>query len=365
LKKIFIISGEASGDLHGSNLIKNLLEQNPDLIIQGWGGDLMEANGMSVLKHIKELAIMGFKEVVLKLKTVLNNLELCKKQITDFQPDAIIFIDFPGFNLRIAEWAKKSGYKTIYYIAPQVWAWKENRVKLIKKYVDELIVILPFEVEYFKKHGINAFYTGHPLLDAVQQFEEGNPANIHKKEGICILPGSRKQEISRMLPIMLEGANQFGAESISIAGSGHIDKSFYNPLINQQNARLFSSQTYNLLSSSHSGIIKSGTSTLEAALFLLPEVVCYKGSNLSYQVAKRVIKIPYISLVNLILDKPLVKELIQNEVTPHNIFKELELLEDENHRAYMESEYLKLRDKLGNNGVSARIAEFILGSINN
>ncbi|HLU87909.1 MAG TPA: lipid-A-disaccharide synthase [Taishania sp.] len=368
-QKFYIIAGEASGDLHASNLMKAMLEINPACDFRFWGGDEMSKINSNRVKHIKELAFMGFVEVLMNLKTILGNLSFCKKDILAYKPDAIILIDYPGFNLRIAEWAKKEGIKVIYYISPQVWAWKQNRVHTIKKVVDEMYVILPFEKDFYKKFDYDVTYIGHPLLDAIEQYKENHSesAFISKNQLsdspiIAILPGSRKQEVSKKLPIMLEAIKQFEGYQFVIAGAPSLDQAYYEPFLkNKPNIRIVYNQTYDLLSNSEAAVVTSGTATLETALFEVPEVVCYIGSPISYLIAKQLIKIKYISLVNLIMDKEVVKELIQQECNPSSIAQELkQLIKGGLKREKQLEEYRKLKQLLGGGGASKQIAQAVL-----
>ena len=328
--KYYVIAGEASGDLHGSNLLKQLYAKDTDAEVRCWGGNLMEATGATLVKHYKELAFMGFVEVLANLRTIFKNIAFCKQDIESYQPDVLILIDYPGFNLRIAKWAKSKGLKVVYYISPQVWAWKENRVKMMRQCIDLMMVILPFEKPYYKdKWQWDVNYVGHPLLPVIENFKSGNKNAVIKatRPLVAILPGSRKQEISVKLPVMLEATKQFTDCDFVVAKAPGLDDSFYNDMLAPfSNVKWVSNQTYQLLSEADAAIVTSGTATLETALFEVPEVVCYKGNAISYAIAKRIITIKYISLVNLIMDKPLVKELIQYDMTTENIVKELKLL---------------------------------------
>jgi lipid-A-disaccharide synthase len=325
--KYYIIAGEASGDLHGSNLIKAIFKKDAHASIRCWGGDLMEAAGGQLIKHYRDLAFMGFIEVVKNLPVILKNIKFCKSDIQKSNPDILILIDYPGFNLRIAEWAKLNGYKVIYYISPQVWAWKSNRVKKMKKYIDKMFVILPFEKQYFQhKWKWDVEYIGHPLIEAIQHFRKAytQPILSFDKPVIALLPGSRKQEIKVKLPIMLEVCSRFPDYHFVIAKAPGIDEDFYDELIcGHENISYVINQTYPLLQIATAALVTSGTATLETALFKVPQIVCYKGSKISYEIARRVIRIKYISLVNLIMDSPVIKELIQDDLTPDNIAKEL------------------------------------------
>lgn len=368
--KYYIIAGEASGDLHGSNLIKNLTKLDSNADIRFWGGDLMEQAGGTLVKHYRDLAFMGFAEVVLNLKTILNNIRFCKKDIAQFKPDVLIFIDYPGFNMQIAKWAKKQGIKTHYYISPQIWAWKENRIKAIKRDVDKMYVILPFEKEFYEqKHHFPVEFVGHPLIDAIHnrsktdehQFKQTN--NLSDKPIIALLPGSRKQEISKMLRLMLSVVDDFKDYQFVIAGAPSQDFEFYKPFLTTPNVKFVSNKTYDLLSVSTAALVTSGTATLETALFKVPEVVCYKGSWVSYQIAKRIITLKYISLVNLIMDKEVVKELIQNQLNQKNLSFELNKLLNPQTRAVVLKDYEALETKLGGIGASEKTAKFIINDI--
>ena len=362
--RYYIIAGEASGDLHGSNLIKELQRLDNHIQIRCWGGDKMQATGATLVKHYKELAFMGFVEVLMNLRTIFHNLKICKEDILAFHPDTLILIDYPGFNLRIAEWAKKQGIKVVYYISPQVWAWKESRVKMIRNSVDKMIVILPFEKDFYKKWDYEVEYVGHPLVKVIDDFKANNhvPSPFGDKNLIAILPGSRRQEISVKLPVMLRVAKHFPEYQFIVAKAPSIEDEFYHSfLADYSNVTSISGQTYELLSMAKAAIVTSGTATLEAALFNIPEVICYKGSPVSYQIAKRLIKVKYICLVNLIMDKVVVKELIQHDFTEANITKELGLLlNDEQKLQQINSDYTALKTLLSHGGnASANAAKSI------
>ena len=368
--KYYIIAGEASGDLHGSNLMKALLEEDPKAAIRFWGGDLMQSVGGTLVKHYRELAFMGFIEVVFNLKTIFNNIRFCKKDIATFQPDAIIFIDYPGFNMRIAKWAKEQGIPTHYYISPQIWAWKENRIAAVKRDFDYLYVILPFEKEFYEtKHNFPVTFVGHPLLDAIQNqsvisredFIEEN--KLEDKPIIALLPGSRKQEISKMLSVMLSVVGDFEDYQFVIAGAPSQEHAFYLTYLKSKNVHFLSNKTYDLLNHATAALVTSGTATLEAALFKVPEVVCYKGSWASYQIAKRIITLKYISLVNLIMDREVVKELIQEECNSKNIKSELQKVLSPDHRNSLLANYKLLEEKLGGGGASKKTAQLIVRSL--
>lgn len=361
--KYYLIAGEASGDLHGSNLIRQMKQLDTAADIRCWGGDLMQQAGGHVVKHYRDLAFMGFVEVAMNLRTILRNMDRCKEDIKAFQPDVLVLIDYPGFNLRIAEWAKKEGYKIVYYISPQVWAWKESRVKKIKECVDKMIVILPFEQDFYRKWQYEVEFVGHPLVEVIKA-EKAKPVEISfsDKPIIAILPGSRKQEVSIKLPIMLTMAKYFPEYQFVIAQAPSLDDEFIQGLIGQHpNVTTVKNQTYALLRQAQAALVTSGTATLETALFGVPEVVCYKGSAISYFFAKRLIKVKYISLVNLVMDKPVVKELIQNELTEENLLKALTLLlKDEQTRQQMQADYAALWSRLGERNASRLAAEIIV-----
>ncbi len=368
--KYYIIAGEASGDLHGSNLMKSIYQEDNEADIRFWGGDLMQNVGGTLVKHYKELAFMGFLEVILNLKTILNNIKICKTDIETFQPDVLIFIDYPGFNMRIATWAKERNIPTHYYISPQIWAWKENRIKAIKRDVDYMYVILPFEKEFYeKKHNFPVSFVGHPLIDAINDRVEVhkdkfiNQYNLDAKPIIALLPGSRKQEISKMLSGMLAIVKDFPDYQFVIAGAPSQDFSFYEPFLKKDNVHFISNKTYDLLSVSHAALVTSGTATLETALFKVPEVVCYKGSWISYQIAKRIITLKYISLVNLIMDKEVVKELIQDDFNPKNLKKELAKILVGEERKKMIENFAILEQKLGGIGASSVTAKKIVSTL--
>lgn len=368
--KYYIIAGEASGDLHGSNLMKAIYKEQPDADIRFWGGDLMQAAGGTLVKHYRELAFMGFVEVLFNLRTILNNIDICKKDIEYFKPDAIIFIDYPGFNMRIAQWAKQKGIPTHYYISPQIWAWKENRIKAIKRDVDQMYVILPFEKDFYeKKHGFPVEFVGHPLIDAIHARTEISQSEfiaqnkLEDKPIIAILPGSRKQEITKMLEVMLSVTKDFPDYQFVIAGAPSQEYAFYQQFLKDKSVHFISNKTYDLLSHATAALVTSGTATLETALFKVPEVVCYKGSWASYQIAKRIITLKYISLVNLIMDKEVVTELIQDECNTKNIRKELQKLLEPESRKKLLTEYELLEAKLGGTGASEKTARLIIRNL--
>ena len=367
--KYYIISGEASGDLHGSNLIKELQKLDSLADIRCWGGDLMAATGATLVKHYRDLAFMGFTEVIKNIGTIFKNISFCKKDIASYQPDVLILIDYPGFNLRIAEWARKQGLKIVYYISPQIWAWKENRIHSIKKNVDKMLVILPFEKEFYKKWNFDVEYVGHPLIEVIDRFKEDNTGlNLNDNEQvIALLPGSRKQEILKKLPIMLEVAKHFPSHVFMVAKAPGLDDDFYKQLLEPyNNVRSVSNKTYDLLFSAKAALVTSGTATLETALFNVPEVICYKGNRISYLIARQLIKIKYICLVNLIMDKEVVKELIQDDLTVQNLVTELDkLLHDEAKKRQLQKDYNDLRELLSAGGhASANAARSVYAMIN-
>lgn len=359
--KYYIIAGEASGDLHGSNLIKELKKLDTSAAIRCWGGDKMQAAGGELVKHYRELAFMGFTEVLMNLRTIFRNLAFCKEDILQHKPDVLILIDYPGFNLRIAKWARQQGLKIIYYISPQVWAWKENRVPMMKQCIDKMLVILPFEKDYYKqKWNWEVEYVGHPLVEVVasrqsavgsQQSAVG-PLAVGHRPVVALLPGSRKQEILKKLPIMLEVSKNFPDHQFIVAKAPSVEDAFYNDILKDYaNVSHVADQTYALLMQAKAALVTSGTATLETALFGVPEVVCYKGSAISYQIARRIVKVKYISLVNLIMDKLVVKELIQEKLTPKNLNEELQrLLFDESRIHELEKDYAALKELLSAGG---------------
>jgi lipid-A-disaccharide synthase len=369
----YVIAGEASGDLHGSNLIKAIKQTDVDASFRCWGGDLMRAQGGNIVKHYKQLAFMGFVEVALHLRTILNNIKFCKEDILANKPDALILIDYPGFNLRIAKWAKQQGIRVFYYISPTVWAWKENRMNTIKNCVERLYVILPFEKDFYAKRGVEVDYFGHPLADILKQEESKISSQeefikkykLSQKPIIAILPGSRAQEIKKMLPIMLQVIQNFPDYQFVVAGTKSLPKELYDAAMQNASAKIIFNDTYALMHHAKAGIIKSGTSSLEAALFKLPHVVCYTANKLSYHIAKQVVnkELKYISLVNLILDKPVVSELIQQDFTPKNITRELNKLLKYDKSFQIQADYNLLISMLQDENISSKIATDILSRL--
>ena len=363
--RYYIIAGEASGDLHGSNLIKAIHKQDSSADIRCWGGDKMQQAGATLVKHYRDLAFMGFVEVIKHLPTILNNISFCKKDILEYKPDVLVLIDYPGFNMRIAEWAKQQGIKIAYYISPQVWAWKENRVKKIKRDVDKMLVILPFETDFYKKWKYEVTYVGHPLVEVIEHEIKNKPVTrISTRPTIALLPGSRQQEIAVKLPVMLQMVDKFPDYQFVVAQTSAIDNSVYAALIGSKNVMLAKDQTYNLLKQSVAALVTSGTATLETALFGIPEVVCYKGNAASFWLAKKLVKVKYISLVNLIMDKLVITELIQDELNDQNLERELnKLLHDEQYKAQLKQDYKELWHKLGDKDASTFAAKEIISLV--
>lgn len=368
--KYYVIAGEASGDLHASNMMKQILLQDTAANFRFWGGDKMQKVGGELVKHYKDLAFMGFVEVVKNLPTILRNISFCKQDIEAYQPDALILVDYPGFNLRIAEWAKEKGYKIYYYISPQIWAWKQSRVHKIKRVVDKMYCILPFEKDFYKKFDYDADFVGHPLLDAIQSDIIEDASSIRKKYNfgndkvVLLLPGSRKQEIAEMLKVMVQVAKKNDGYRFVIAAVKSITPEFYKEQIGDAKIEMITGDTYSLLSIASAAMVTSGTATLETALFEVPEVVCYKGGKISYEIAKRLIKVKYISLVNLILDKPAVAELIQQDMNAERLHSELKkVLEEGEFRNKMLVDFKELKVKLGGGGASKKVAESIVNDL--
>jgi lipid-A-disaccharide synthase len=358
---VFILSGEASGDLHAANLVRAWKKNSTHYNFRAWGGDRLSAEGVEIKKHIRELAFMGFVEVLQNLPTILRNFKLCKQQILDFKTDVLVLVDYPGFNLRMAKWAKSKGIKVIYYISPTVWAWKENRVHQIKRDVDRMYTILPFEPAFYRKFDMEVQYFGHPLLDEIDRFQQMEKTELvlrSNKPILAILPGSRKQELKKKLPLMLIAAEAFKeSHQVVIAGAPNLPISFYEEFELGEHVTLIQNQTYQLLSQANLALVTSGTATLETALFRVPQVVCYKSSAISYRIAKALVKIKYISLVNLIMDKEVVRELIQQECRSDLMIEELnQLREGKEARSEMLTMYDQLISLLGQNGCSEKMA---------
>ncbi len=368
--RYYIIAGEASGDLHGSNLMKAILTIAPDSEFRYWGGDNMKSVGGELVTHYRDLAFMGFAEVLMNLGTILSNIKFCKKDILHYKPDVLILIDYPGFNLRIAEFAKKQGIKVVYYISPQIWAWKRNRVFKIKKVVDRMLVILPFEKDFYANYNVDVDFVGHPLLDALENEDSITKETFLKENSlsnkpiIALLPGSRKQEVVVMLQTMLKLLPDYPEYQYIIAGVSTLTKEYYGNIIGDKNVKLLLDNTNNILKFADAALVTSGTATLEAALIGTPEVVCYKGGRISYEIAKRVVDVKYISLVNLIMDKEVVVELIQSDFTYNSLKSALsDILFDENTRSQIIEDYKILKTVLGNKGASMRAADIIVGML--
>ena len=369
--RYYIIAGEASGDLHASNLVAEIKKIDKKAEFRGCGGDKMKAQGVDLLKHYRTMAYMGFVEVAVNLRKVLGNIAQCKKDILDYQPDVVILVDYPGFNFRIADFAHKKGFKVCYYISPQLWAWKRRRVKKIKRSVDKMLVILPFEEEFYKHYGVDVTYVGNPLLDEMAKYGSANRSIFlrrnslgEKREIIALLPGSRKQEVKRMLPVMLKMVPRFPDYQFVVAGVSSLDKDLYKGIMGTTDAFFVENQTYELLQNSSAALVTSGTATLETALLTVPEVVCYKATDFSYRIAKAMIKVKYISLVNLVMDRAVVKELIQGDLNEDNLAAELELLLHNGKRQRrMLEDYDELRDRLGNAGASEKAATVICDAL--
>ncbi|WP_406682912.1 lipid-A-disaccharide synthase [Seonamhaeicola sp. MEBiC1930] len=367
--KYYILAGEASGDLHGSNLMKALIKEDVNSDIRFWGGDLMQGVGGTLVKHYKERAFMGFIEVIMNISKIFKLIAFCKEDIKNFNPDVIVFIDNSGFNLRIAKWAKSEGFRTNYYISPQVWASRAKRVESIKRDIDAMYVILPFVKPFYEKYNYKVHFVGHPLIDAISNRNQVDDTefrkeyNLSNKPIIALLPGSRKQEIKKMLLVMLSLVDDFRDYQFIIAGAPSQEFSFYKQFIKTDNVKFISNKTYDLLSISHAALVTSGTATLETALFKVPQVVCYKGSSISYHIAKRIITLKFISLVNLVMDKEVVTELIQNDFNKKQLKKELEAILNSENREKMFEDYYELEKTLGGKGASENTAKLIFDSL--
>jgi lipid-A-disaccharide synthase len=358
--KIYIIAGEASGDLHGGNLVRAILRGHPGAQCRAWGGDQMAAAGATVVKHYRDLAFMGFLEVARNLRTIMRNFEYCRRDIQDFDPDTLVLIDYPGFNLRMARWARQQGLRVVYYIAPQVWAWHQSRVETIRQTVDELLVILPFEADFFARHGVKATFVGHPLLDAIGPHADWGGATART---IALLPGSRRQEVQRILPVMAAAAGRFPSLRFEVAASPTLPADLYRDVLQgHPHIHLVWGQTYALLQRSRAALVKSGTSTLETALYGVPQVVCYAGNPVSYAIARRLVRVPYISLVNLIANTPLVQELIQGDLHVDALASALGHILATAETERIREGYRRIRSLLGAGGASARAAGVILGT---
>lgn len=365
--KYYLIAGEASGDLHGSNLIKAIKKRDPQARFKAWGGDKMRAEGANLVKHYRDLAFMGFVEVLMNIRTILRNLKFCKQDLLAYAPDVLVLIDYPGFNMRIAEFARKNNIKVVWYIAPQVWAWKQNRVFKLKRDVGKMLTILPFEKEFFARFDMAVDFVGHPLLDAIDKrpdFESNQRKTelglLPDKPVLALLPGSRKQEIKAMLPLMVKVSRQFNLQvALAVAPSQDLD--FYHQVLGNEKVHLIENRTYDLLEVADAALVTSGTATLETALFEVPEVVCYRGNQISYMIARQLVKVKYISLVNLIMDREIVKELIQKELNEKNLIKELRICLSAEGSERQKNDYKRLIEKLGGSGASDNAARIIVG----
>ncbi len=368
--KYYLIAGERSGDLHGASLMKGIRQHDPDAEFRAWGGDLMQAQGATLVMHYTDLAFMGFLEVARNITTILGFLKKCKTDILDYQPDVLILIDYPGFNLRIASFAKKCGIKVCYYISPKVWAWNQKRAWKIKANVDRMFVIFPFEVDFYKNYDYDVTYVGNPLMDAIEGFTP-DPDFLHRnnladKRIIALLPGSRKQEVIGMLDTMLSAKSAFPQYEFVVAGVNSLPSSLYEKYHNLPGVRVVFEATYDLLSVAEAALVASGTATLETALFAVPEVVCYRTSAISYAIARSLIRVPFISLVNLIMEKEAVRELIQDDFCQENITSELKaILPDGKKRSTIEADYEVLKEKVGGAGASQRAGAAIVTYLRN
>ncbi len=370
--KYYIIAGEASGDLHGSNLMKGLKIADPEARFRVWGGDLMAEQGGELVKHYKETALMGFVEVLASIGKISANLKLCKRDILEYKPDLIILIDYAGFNFRIARFAKEHKFKVFYYIAPKVWAWKESRIENLKKDIDKLFIIFPFEIEYFKKRGVDAVYNGNPLLDSVSghpcmsesEDEFRKRVGIDKRPIIGLLAGSRSMEINYLMPRFIKLEKLFPDYNFLLAGAPSMDISSYSKHLKNTNIKLLFGETYSILRHAKVTALASGTASLEAGLLDAPQVVCYGGNEISYQIAKRLVKVKYASLVNLILNQPVVKELLQHDCTTEKIALEINHLLIEKNRERVLKKYAKVREMLGGEGASVKVAASMLEEYN-
>jgi len=367
--KYYVIAGEASGDLHGSNLIKAIKERDFNSEFRVWGGDLMKRESNTLVKHYKETAYMGFLDVFMHLPSIWSNMRFCKKDILAYRPDALILIDYAGFNLRIAEFAKKEGIKVIWYIAPKVWAWKKSRIKKLKAYVDQLLVIFPFEKEFFAQNGLDVDFPGNPLLDVTEQVLNRrssrevfiNENGLDQRPIVALLPGSRMQEIKHHFPMMLKLSEMFPDYQFVVAAAPALEPKVFAQYMKNHSTALVYDKTYELLKHARAAVVTSGTATLETAFFGVPQLVCYRGDYFSYQIAKRLVDIKYISLVNLIADAPIIKEYIQNDMNLKNLSEELHrLLNDEVYIKEMKTAYAAIKEKSGGTGASSRAAGFIL-----
>ncbi len=369
--KYYITAGEASGDLHASNLMKALKKVDNNADFRFIGGDLMKEQGGALVRHFKDTAYMGFLDVFMHLPAILKNIKFVKEDILNYKPDVLILVDYPGFNLRIAEFAHNAGLKVYYYISPKIWAWKQSRVHKIKAFIDKMLIIFPFEKEFYKKYDYEVEYVGNPILDAINSEKKDivgfrKTYNLNDKKIIALLPGSRKQEIKHNFPTMLKVTEKFPEYQFVVAAAPSLEKEIFFKFMNDEDVKLIYNNTYEILKHSEAAIVTSGTATLETAILNIPELVCYKGEHLSYQIAKHLVKVDYISLVNLVMHNEIIKEFIQYDMTVENITEELKLiLEDDVYRNTMLLNFAKLREILGGKGASERTAETIVESLNN
>ncbi len=367
--KYFIIAGEVSGDLHASNLIKALKEEDQEAEFRFWGGDLMEeASNTKALKHINELAFMGFLEVIQNLSTILKNIKLCKQQVEEYAPDVLILVDYPGFNLKMAKHAHKKGIRVFYYISPKIWAWKQKRVYTIKENVDKMFTILPFETDFYNRFGVEVDYIGNPLMEPIERFQNKDVKErfgSKDKPTIALLPGSRMQELKLILPDMLAMVDEFPQYQFLLAATNNLPKEVYQELIGDKNVELIFDKTYDILHQSEAALVASGTATLETALLNIPQVVCYKANPVSYNIAKRLVTIKFISLVNLIMDREIVRELIQGDLNPVQLKAELQnTLRGGSKRAQILQDYSEMQARVGKSGASKRAAKLMVNYLN-
>jgi lipid-A-disaccharide synthase len=369
----YVIAGEPSGDLHGSNLLKAIKQVDEKARFRCWGGDLMQEQGGEIIVHYKKIAFMGFVEVILNLRTIFKNIAFCKKDILEYKPDALILIDYPGFNLRIAKWAKQQGIRVFYYISPTIWAWKENRIKTVRDCVERMYVILPFEKKFYADRGVEVEYYGHPLVDVlkkeqakiISRSEFLAKYNLNEKPIIALLPGSRLQEIKRILPVMMEIVKYFPDYQFVVAATTSLPALFYQETTKGYPVTIITNDTYSIMQHAHVGLIKSGTSSIEAALFNLPHVVCYLGNGTSFYIAKKLVKVEYVSLVNLILGRLVVTELLQQDFTIPKIVEELKILLTDKKRYEILNDYKLLLSMLQEENISLKIAKSIYNRLNN
>jgi lipid-A-disaccharide synthase len=362
MKKVYVIAGEASGDMHGKNLLREMKALRPDLELRGVGGDGLESVGMTLVRHIRDTNFMGFVQVIQNIWTIRNLFKQIQRDIQEWKPDVVLLIDYPGFNLRMAKFAHKLGIRVFYFISPQIWAWKKSRIKQIRAYVDHMFPILPFEKEFYANEGMEVDYCGHPLLDEMKSRTyqtEDIRQGIQRQEGptVALLPGSRQQEVSRMLPLMLKMVDHFPDCNFVVAGSPTLEESLYQEYMAESPVPLVMGRTYDVLSLADYALVTSGTATLETALMQVPEVVCYHANGLSVWIARKLVKVKFISLVNLIMDREVVRELIQQDFTENNLVAELQKLMDPAHKRQLMADYETLRAKLGNEGASGRLAQ--------